>query len=190
MPEKINPQIITEAQKGSVMAFETILFRYEKPIYAYAYRLVGHRQDAEDVTQQTFIKFYKNLYRVDPTGDVNSWLYKIATNTAYDWLRKKNRSSELYILEESMAKGWEPASDTDLDRDLEKLELKEDMALAISKIQPKYRSVIILYYYQDFSYHEIAEILSVPLNTVRTYLYRAKLSLKEAVKYYRIFIKS
>jgi RNA polymerase sigma-70 factor, ECF subfamily len=179
MLAKIHPEIIGEAQKGDVFAFEKILSHYERPIFAYVYRLLGHREDSEDVTQQTFIKLYRSLGRVDPFGDFNSWIYKIATNSAYDWLRKRGRTHELYILEEAMANGWEPPASVDLNRDLEKIENAEVLSSAMGRIKPAYRSVIMLHYFQDFSYQEISHILTVPVNTVRTHLYRAKHALKE-----------
>jgi RNA polymerase sigma-70 factor (ECF subfamily) len=82
-------ELLAQAKGGSLAAFEKILYLYEKPIFNYICRLTRQKEDAEDLTQQTFIKLYKSLKSINLDKSFKSWLYKIATNTTYDWFRKK-----------------------------------------------------------------------------------------------------
>jgi len=171
-------ELIRAAQKGDLEAFEKILFQYERAIFNYIYRLVGQRQDAEDLTQETFIKFYRTLKNIDSQKPAKSWIYKIATNTVYDHLRKKQRRPELLIIDnpENNTETFleSPAYYTEQNkRDWRNLEG------LLQKIKPLYRTVLFLFYYNDLPHPEIAKILSMPLNTVKTNLRRARLSLKK-----------
>src|SRR3989339_987602 len=90
-------EIIIAAKKGDMRAFEKILYIYEKRIYSHLYRIVGQKEDAEDLTQTTFLKLYKNIKSINLDKNFNAWVYKIATNTAYDWLRKKRGHPEQFM---------------------------------------------------------------------------------------------
>lgn len=164
--------ILLRAKKGDLHAFERILFIYEKPIFNYILHLVKHREDAEDLTQKTFLKLYKSIKSVDTEKSFKSWVYKIATNTTYDWFRQKKR--DLSYLTEDVnyfeTNEEEPAY-YNIDSTIE---LEE----ALCKIKPIYKTVLLLYYKDGLEYSEIADALDVPINTVKTYMRRAKISLK------------
>lgn len=173
---KLDKKILEAAKKGDLAAFEQILFLFEKPIFNYIYRLTGRREDAEDLTQETFIKLYKSISSIDPENNVKSWLYKIATNTAYDWLRQKRGKKELYAIDADSDKRFET---TDPDPTYYNIENAFDMEKALVKIKPAYKTILHLFYYDDLDYKKIANILNIPINTVKTYLRRAKLALKK-----------
>lgn len=163
------------AQNGNLSAFEEILFSYEKPILNYIYRIVGRREDAEDLTQETFLKLYKSLGTIDPENNFNAWIYKIATNTAYDWLRQKGRKKELFVIDDTYS-GFETI---DSSATYNNIADTSDVELALKKIKPIYRTVLFLFYYEDLDYRQISDILSIPINTVKTHLHRAKQLLKK-----------
>lgn len=166
-------ELLALAKNGSLAAFEKILFLYEKSIYNYIYRLTRQKQDAEDLTQKTFIKLYKSIKSVDLSKNFKSWLYKIATNTTYDWFRKKKLEAEFLVPEPD--KYFETIEADEPYYDIETVELLDQ---ALSRIKPNYRSVILLYYKDGLSYQEVADTLEIPINTVKTHIRRAKAALK------------
>lgn len=169
-------KILKDAKHGNIDAFEQILHIYEKQIFSYLYRFVNQKEDAEDLTQNTFLKLYKNIKAIDINKNFNAWLYKIATNTAYDWLRKKRRHKELFIEDSNAVETIEDESAYDI---LDSAYNTEFIIKALNAIKPIYKSILLLFYQDELSYQEISEALSIPINTVKSHLYRAKKSLKE-----------
>lgn len=177
MENILDSKILIAAQKGNLKAFDIIVNFYQTAIYNHLYRLTGSKDDAADLTQDTFIKLYKTRERIRSEDNFRSYLYKIATNTAYDWLKKKKRHPEDLIIDNE-------------DQDFETIEAKqsyykvEDLELigldmAMAKIKPIYKSLLLLYYQQGFTYEEISGITGQPLNTIKVNLHRAK---KELLK--------
>lgn len=179
MPDESNEKkLIDDAQKGDIKTFERLVFAYEKKIYRYIYNLVGQKQDAEDLTQETFVRVYKNRCAIKPEENLGGWLYRIATNITYDWFRKKKIRPELLIIDDP-----ENRFETiDEEFTYNKIETKKDLERALSKIGITYRAVLALFYWQGLKYEEIASVLSVPVNTVKTHLRRAKQALKMALE--------
>ncbi len=168
--------LIQRAQTGDMRAFEEIVTTHEKGIFSYLYGYVRQRQDAEDLTQEVFVRLYRHIRICDPDRGFKSWLYTMATNIMYDWFRKVKNRKELFLIDdehanfetidESSSYSWTDTAHAGL-------------AAALESLRPAYRTSLVLYYYEELSYDEIANILQVPLNTVKTYLYRAKSALKE-----------
>jgi RNA polymerase sigma-70 factor (ECF subfamily) len=177
LKESINKEILTRAQKGDLFAFEQILSFYEKAIYNYCLRVLKNSQNAKDVTQETFIKVYTHRKDIDPEKNVKTWIFTIATNTAYDFLRSKKRKMEVNLDEEN-----ETISS------LEAYYIEEgmisDVDKALLQINPEYSKALLLFYQQGFTYQEISEILSAPINTIKTHILRGKEQLKEKLKNY------
>ncbi|MBX4209440.1 RNA polymerase sigma factor [Candidatus Parcubacteria bacterium] len=167
----IAPEIIDRAKKGDIFAFEEIISAFEKPLWNYLVRLVGSRDDAEDLIQDTFVKVYKHIKTIDSTKNIKSWIYTIATNTAYDFLRKKKREATVELDDEYETK---PDNASYYSVSIEDNIEKKDVAAAIDRLDLLYRGPIILYYKDGFSYEEIADMLSIPINTLKTRLSRAK----------------
>jgi RNA polymerase sigma-70 factor, ECF subfamily len=171
-------ELVEAAKKGNLVAFEKILYAYEKPIFSYVYRLVRQKEEAEDLTQETFVKLYQHIDAVDVEKNFRAWVYKIATNTVYDWLRKKQKRQELFIIDDPNVQ-YETIDTQTPYQDMQRVERAKDVEAALEKVRPVYRAVLLLFYWQGFGYTEIAHVLSLPLNTVKTYLYRAKHALKQ-----------
>ena len=175
--QEINKEILIQAKDGDVTAFEYILSFYEKAIFNYCLRITKNPQEAKDITQETFIKVYTHRKSIDPEKKIKTWIFTIATNTAYDFLRSKKRKKEISLDEEnetiSTFEAYYPQEG-----------LVSDVEKALSKINPEYRKVLLLFYQQGFKYEEIAEILEMPINTVKTHISRGKEELKEKLKDY------
>jgi RNA polymerase sigma-70 factor, ECF subfamily len=182
MSPEISQETLAELKAGNIKAYEQMLFLFAKPIFGYIYSLVHDKDDAEDITQEVFIKVYKNLHTIEPEKNFKNWLYKIATNTFYDWCRAKKRRLEVAIDEQDL--DFETNATDEAYLTIEGLDDNFDLELALKNIKPIYQTVLMLYYYQGFSYEEISDSLNLPLNTVKTYLRRAKIDLRAAIKKY------
>ena len=158
-------------------AFEQLLYAYEKRIFNYILRLIQHKEDAEDITQETFLKVYKNLHKFDQNKNFKTWLYTIATNTTYDWLRRKKTRRELFVIDDPES-NFETIDEFDAYKEVEDKEVVEQ---ALQCIKPLYKSILLMYYKDELTYEEIAHHLRIPLNTVKTHLFRAKRALKEKI---------
>lgn len=176
MADKLNQFTLLAVQYGDIAAFEELVFAYEKPIYSHLYRLVGRREDAEDLTQETFIKAYKHRLSLNPAGNVRAWLYRIATNTAYDWLRRQRRLPETVAVEKA-----DDAETIGHDEAYYQVEASADLDRALQKLSPAHRTALLLFYREGQTYEEIAASMNLPLNTVKTHLRRAKIALRKVL---------
>jgi len=175
--EKVDKDILIQAKRGDLHAFEYILSFYEKAIYNYVLRIVRNSQNAKDITQETFIKVYTHRKDIDPEKNIKTWIFTIATNTAYDLLRGKKRKNEISIDEDD-------ETISSLQTYYVQEGLISDVDKALTQINSEYRKALVLFYQQGFEYKEIAEILGVPINTVKTHISRGKEQLKEKLKNY------
>jgi RNA polymerase sigma-70 factor (ECF subfamily) len=176
--KEIYKNLLNSAKKGDIDAFEKILLLYEKAIFNHIYRIVSNKKDAEDLTQETFIRLYEKRSLINPDKNFKSWLYKIATNIALDFLRKKTRQKELFLIDSDQ----EPFETIDEEDSYYRIERTYDLERALSKLKLIHKTVLLLFYRDDFDYEAIAKTLDVPINTVKTHLYRAKKELKEILE--------
>lgn len=176
----IDPKIITAAKQGDESAFEQLVLAWERAIYNYLYRLVGHRETAEDLTQETFLKVYQNLSRLDPERAPTAWVFKIATNTANDWFRKQARRPEDLVETEG---DFEPetlgagAAYLDIDDRITVAEVEQ----ALHRLKPVYREALVLHYVNGYTYEELAVLLGVPVNTIKIHVHRARAALRQVL---------
>ena len=173
----VDKNILIRARAGDLEAFEYILSFYEKPIYNYCLRILKNSHNAKDVTQETFIKVYTHRKLIDSEKNIKTWIFTIATNTAYDFLRGKKRKQEVSLDEEN-------ETISSFEAYYPKEGLVSDVDGALEKINLEYKKALLLFYQQGFEYKEIAEILSMPINTVKTHISRGKEQLKEILKEY------
>jgi RNA polymerase sigma-70 factor, ECF subfamily len=184
-----DPAVVELARKGSEAAYRELLTRYERPVFSLVFRMVRDRETAEDLAQETFIKVLNNLDRYSPEFKFSSWLFKIANNLTIDHLRRR-RVDTISIEGAPDAVTAESAKATSIavvsgsESPLEELESRElgtAIERAIGKLRPEYRACIMLRHVEDKSYEEIAEIVKLPLGTVKTYIHRARHELRTAL---------
>ena len=169
-------EIVKKIQQGQYLLYTEILKRYEKKIYYYIRRITSWDQlSIEDMTQDTFIKTYRNLQSFDTSKKFSSWIYRIGHNVAVDFLKSQKRPSvSLDGLEEVLV------SKQLLVEDMAILESdKQKLAKMIEMLPVKYKEVIVLYYMEEKTYDEIGEILRIPISTVGVLLLRARQKLKQ-----------
>jgi RNA polymerase sigma-70 factor (ECF subfamily) len=182
-------QIVAWATDGYEGAYRELIRRYQRPVFSLVYRMVRNRELAEDLTQETFIKVLNAIDRYNPDYKFSSWIFKIANNAAIDHLRRKQLDT-LSIEGAPSATTQERIAATALQitggdesplEELEARELGSQIERAIAALRPEYRACIILRHVEGRPYEEIAEILDLPLGTVKTYIHRARNELKEAL---------
>ena len=178
-----------EAAKGRETAFRELLNRYERPVFSLIYRMVRDRSLAEDLAQDAFIRAFNAIGSYNPGYKFSSWMFKIAHNLTIDHLRKR-RLDTISIHGSPHAVTADEQARTSLvlesseerpDAYVENLELGSQIEAAIGKLRPEYRAVTLLRHVEGYSYQEIADILEIPLGTVKTYIHRARLELKAAL---------
>jgi len=163
-------ELITQYLKGNEKAFEALVKRYTNVMYRFVFSYVKNQQAAEDVTQEVFVKVWRNAKKIDKNKSFKSWLYAVAKNSALDYLKKKQsvpfsrfEVDSKNILAEKLA---DPARLPD--QMAQHAESSVILSRAIAKLSEKYRQVMTLYYYQYFNFREIAEILDEPINTIKS----------------------
>nr|QFU78450.1 ECF RNA polymerase sigma factor SigW [uncultured bacterium] len=174
-------KLMQKAKRGDRPAFAELVEKYGDKIYSYLYRMVGDREDALDLAQETFLRIYSNLDNFSLDRPFRPWLYRIATNLAIDHLRKKR---PIIYLDAPLYPDDEDSRFELADNSIGPAEYYEQAELAayltqlIMNLPPIYRSVILLRHEQDLSYQEIADTLKVPISTVKTRLFRAREALR------------
>ena len=163
-------KIILKVLEGDEEAFAEIVKIYLDQIYNFVYRLVGDRDAAEDLAQETFVKAWKNLKKFDQKRNFRTWIFTIAKNTTYDWLKKKKEIPFSTFTDEEGESWLENVADENIlpDEILARSDLAEEMEKILEKIPVHYRAILLLHYKEDFSLHEIAEILGEPYNTIKS----------------------
>lgn len=171
-------ELVRQALAGSGEAYREIVRRFERPVMSVIVRMVRDPGVAEDLAQETFVKAFRNLRRYDPRRKLASWLFKIAHNTTLDHLRRK--SLDTVPLEPFDAEGeesWEvvaaPATWAP-DRRAESAELVAGLDRALARLRPNYREILLLRFREGLAYHEIAEVVDLPMGTVKVQLHRAR----------------
>ena len=174
---------IRQVLKGDQNAYADIVNLYQHKLYQICYRMLGNKQEAEDIAQEAFVRAYINLHSYDQKRKFSTWLYRIATNLCIDRIRKKKPD---YYLDAEVAgtDGLDMysqiAADEKLPEDVvAQMELQERIQYEISRLPDKYRSVIVLKYIEELSLQEISEILDMPLGTVKTRIHRGREALRK-----------
>lgn len=187
-------ELVARAQKGSEKAYRELLGRFQRPVFSIIYRMIRDREQAEDLAQETFVRVFNNIDRYDPRYKFSSWIFKIATNLTIDHIRRKgldtvsiDGSRNAVTAEQIQATSITIVSqDENPEELLEAKELGEEIEQAIGKLRPEYRAAILLRHVEGREYQEIAEILSLPLGTVKTYIHRGRNELRDQLQHLRV----
>ncbi|MDP2338662.1 MAG: sigma-70 family RNA polymerase sigma factor [Bacteroidota bacterium] len=185
---ELNPQLSDKAQYdyllvelallGNEKAFAKLMSRYKDAIYFMLLKMVNNKNDAEDLTLEAFGKAFKNLHQYSPNFAFSTWLFKIATNNCIDFLRKRRG---VYV---SIENGHENgdndppvrlrSQEPDPEERLIRIQKAFLMRKIVHQLKPRYRILVELRYFREYSYEEIAQELKLPLGTVKAQLFRAR----------------
>ena len=188
--EQTDQEVVALAKEGSEEAYRELIRRYERPVFSLIFRMVRNREQAEDLSQETFIKVLNAIQSYRPEYKFSSWVFKIANNAAIDFLRKRELDTrsldgsphaDTPELIEATALQIGGRGESQLD-EVANRELGGMIEGAIGQLRPEYRSCILLRHVDGRSYEEIAEMLNLPLGTVKTYIHRARNELRILLK--------
>ena len=182
--ETTDEELIARFQEGDNYAFDLLVKRYKDPLMNFVFRFVGEKNESEDIVQETFLRLFKNKHYYKEIAKFSTWIYTIAGNLAKTELRKRKRR-KLFSISHYMSteKDYDiPDSGTSPESDTNSIITDKIIQGAIDKLSPKFKQVIILRDIQGFSYEEIAEIVNIPLGTVKSRVNRARLKLQEDLR--------
>ena len=160
--------------KGNLAAFEELVSRYQKPVFKVAYRMVGQKEEAEDLAQEVFIHVYQKMGHFNPAKNFKPWLYRVAVNTCISRLRRKQKV--VFLSFDDALTGsveFETIRYLSPDQNIELQELQQEVQQAILKMPENYRAMIILRYQLDLNNSEIAEVLGITKENVEVRMHRA-----------------
>lgn len=185
MLESKDEQLIEEYFQGNEEAFKFLTERYLKLVYNFVLSYLGDIPAAEDITQEVFLRVWKNLKKFDRKKSFKTWLYSIAKNAALDWLKKKKA---IPLSQFENAEGDNAVLDSLVDESplpdelLARKDLAQVLVAALDKLTPKHREVLLLYYRDQLNMGEIAEILAELVETIKSRHRRALIALKVHLK--------
>lgn len=179
-------KLIKKAQKGDADAFEKIISEYQNVVYSVAYRYADNAEDAADMSQEIFLKMFRNINTFQFKSKLSTWIYRVATNTCIDLVKKTKNGRNTYSIDDGYensdgeTKFNEIADDSSQpDIAVENGEIRDVINMAISRLSDDYRLVIILRDIQGLSYDEISEIVGCSVGTVKSRISRGRKNLRE-----------
>jgi len=188
--ERLDSDLVKEARAGDVAAFERLFDRYQKRVYNLIYRMVGHEQDAADLTQEVFVRVYNSLHTLKTGEAFFGWVRAVAVNVCRDHFRKAGRTVQTASLDAKI-----PVADGEVEHEvedwsanpermLEKKDLQEAVKKAIGSLSDGHRTVVALHHIEGMDVRDIAKLLKVPVGTVKSRLARAREELKRKLSHY------
>jgi RNA polymerase sigma-70 factor (ECF subfamily) len=161
---------------GSVPAFRQLVERYKKKVFYLAFDMLGKHHEAEDISQEVFIKVYRHRHKIDRIDQISTWIHRITVNTCIDQLRKKSRKNQVNLENDTLdALNYQAAAEQNPSSDPEKdLVIQSQISHLLKAVTPRERSVVILRYIQGFKISEIAQTLKVSEGAIKSLLVRAR----------------
>ena len=166
--------LLNDCKRGDRQALDSLVRRYERPVYNAAYRMLGNPDEAADVAQTVFLKAFENLDRFNPKYKFFSWIYRIAVNESINQLKKRGRTEPLAETLAASTRGPEEL--------MESGRISHELQGVLMSIQEDHRAVIVLRHFSEYSYREIGEILQIPEKTVKSRLFSARKQMKQRLE--------
>lgn len=187
--EKTDKELVRLSRRGDERAARELVHRFERPVFSIVYRMVRDRELAEDLSQDAFVRTFNHLDRYDSRYKFSSWLFKIAYNLTVDHIRKRElQTISVHGAPDAVTPERQEATSLTLQSEEESpddrivaKELAGELEEAIAGLREDYRTAILLRHVEGRPYEEIAEIMDIPLGTVKTYIFRARRELREAL---------
>jgi RNA polymerase sigma-70 factor (ECF subfamily) len=183
-------KLVDRICQGDFEAFHELVETYKKKVYYLAFDMTGDHHDAEDISQEVFIKVFRHIKKFRKDAALKSWIYQITVNTCIDAQRKKSKkpqvlmeSSEMDSLHQESA--WTGNRHSDPERHAEANIIQHRVQQMLLKISPKERSAFVMRYYDELKTSEIALILDVSTNTIKSFLFRARKKLQKELSFYQ-----
>ena len=175
-------ELVEAVLAGERQQFAVLVERYQRDIYNLAFRSTHNRQDAEDITQETFLRAFRSLAQYDTTRPWRTWLYAIAVNICRDWARRQGSRPETLQLTDSDSSSEPSAAASLQPQDIvTEQETRRAVEAAVMELAPDYRLPVVLFYMRGIPQAEIADIMGLPLSVVKNRLYRARRRLRKVL---------
>lgn len=168
--------LVSEAQRGNMVAFAALVETHKERVYRTLWQMVGNDADAQDLSQEVFLRVYRSLSSFRGESAFTTWLHRLTVNLALDWLRARRRRPLQIPLEgddENYVREL-PSHEPGPEEQTLRRERRERLLEALGQLSPDYQEAITLYHFEGLSYKEISERLQIPVKTVETRLYRAR----------------
>jgi len=177
-------ELVARSRGGDLDSFNQLVLRWERPIYALAYRVIGREEDARDVAQETFLRAFRALSGFKGQAKFSSWLYRITLNLCRDWIRRERRTPIAQAPEgiDLVELAGEAVDTVSVDELVSRKELSRAVAKAMALLPDEQRTAIILKEYHGLTFQEIADLLDCPLSTVKTRLYQGLTVLRRTLQ--------
>lgn len=181
-------QLIQRCLAGDHEAFDELVRRYEKPAYNLAYRLTGSYDDASDVVVEAFVRAFQGLHTFRGDANFGTWLHRVVVNSFLDFRKRTKGRQQVVSLEEQLELDGETITRQIEDTSpgpqelIEADERERTLQQAINQLSPERRILVVLYHFENLSYEEIAQMLKLPVGTVKSRLNRARLALREILE--------
>ncbi len=172
----IEPEVLDQVQKGNQEAFTQLVETYQRPVYNLCYRMLGDANEAEDASQETFLRVYKNIKRYDHKRPFSTWLLSIAAHHCIDQIRKRHL---VVVSMDAIPYLDPPDTSPGPETSFRLLEDQKKVEVLLKSLNPQDRAAVVMYYWYDFSYEEIAQSLSITVSAVKSRLHRARLILAQ-----------
>ena len=172
-------ELLSRSQRGDKEAFSELVTRTQRRVYNLAYRVLGNRQEAEDLTQEVYVRAWRALPRFRGESKFSTWLYRITTNACFN--RRRRLSAQLHAVDERDMERI-PGGQRDPAQQTIEGERRATLWASVGRLPAAYRLAITLFYQEQLSYVEIAEMLSLPVGTVKSHLNRARRALAEMLR--------
>jgi len=183
---KLDIRLVNQAIEGDEKSYAELMGRYKDAIYYMLLKMVNNKNDADDLTIEAFGKAFKNLRQYTPNYAFSTWLFKIATNNCIDFIRKKKANlislDQTNDDQDSNGSSFIKADTLDPEEDMIKTQRINQMRDVVAKLKPRYKMLVELRYFKEYSYLEIADELNLPIGTVKAQLFRARELLLNIIK--------
>jgi RNA polymerase sigma-70 factor (ECF subfamily) len=165
--------LVRRCLRGDALAIQTLVERFQADVYGLCVRLLSHRHDAEDVSQEVFLRVFRSLKGWDADRPLKPWIMGIAVNRCRTWLTQRTRRPELVDYLQDTVAGPEPDDST---------ELLKEIREALAEVRLEYRTVFVLFHEQGQPYEDIARVMERPVGTIKTWLHRARLEILDRLR--------
>lgn len=172
-PVNVEAALVLRCLNGDADAIRQLVSRFQGEVYGLCVRLLHHRQDAEDVTQEVFLRIFRSLEGWDSTRPLRPWIMGITVNRCRTWLAQRARRPEVVDYLQDVVESA-PADDS--------AELLAEIRAGLEELRPDYRTVFVMFHEQGLPYEDIAQALSRPVGTIKTWLHRARLEILERLR--------
>ena len=177
-PTELSDELLAESvSKGNTEMFGVIVERYEQKLSRYGRKFLSEKEDIKDLIQDIFLRTYENIKSFDPSMKFSSWIYRIAHNTFVNYLKKKSSTPLVFVDFDTFLA--HPTYEDPSEREREWKELESMFAECLDKLPLKYREVLVLYYSEELSYKDIADVLKIPQGTVGVRVKRGREALEK-----------